>query len=79
MAEQKLIEHLGRLMKAEVGRTVRGRMEEFRRLGTGGNSEWFSETCFCILTANSRAKLGIAIQQELGPSGFLSLPAEVLK
>lgn len=78
MDEQKLIEHLGWLIKSEVGKIILRRMEEFRRVGTGSNDDWFSEMCFCILTANSRAKLGIEIQKELGPSGFLSLPADGL-
>jgi len=36
------------------------------------NEEWFSELCFCILTANSKARTAIAIQNELGAKGFLT-------
>jgi N-glycosylase/DNA lyase len=36
------------------------------------NEEWFSELCFCILTANSKARTAIAIQKELGAKGFLT-------
>jgi N-glycosylase/DNA lyase len=38
-----------------------------------GDGEKFSELCFCILTANSSARLGMKIQQVLGED-FLRLP-----
>jgi len=79
MGTQKLVERLEGLRKSEVGQIVRARMEEFRNLGKMGNPDWFSEMCFCTLTANSKAKLGIKIQQELGPKGFQSLPGVELR
>lgn len=48
------------------------RIAEFQQLHKAGNDQWFSELCFCILTANSQAKKAIAIQTELGASGFLN-------
>ncbi len=39
----------------------------------GREEDWFSELCFCLMTANSTARLGIAIQKTLG-DGCLSLP-----
>lgn len=79
MSLQKLVDHLNWLTRSEVGQVVRERMEEFRSIGVKGNDDWFSEMCFCILTANSRAKLGMQIQKELGPEGFLSLPQAELR
>lgn len=83
---------LRQLIQSDVGKIVRRRMAEFRRLGKAGkthfdfkpfldveyDSETFSELCFCILTANSTAKLGIKIQREFGSEGFLYLPPEKL-
>ena len=43
------------------------------------SKRWFSELCFCILTANSSAELGIKIQRELGEDGFLQMELEELK
>ena len=37
---------------------------------------WFSELCFCILTANSSAEVGIKAQKELRLNGFLSMSKE---
>jgi len=46
---------------------VEKRVVEFKRLREKGSDEdWFSELCFCILTANSTARLGIKIQSALG-------------
>ncbi|MFN4133503.1 MAG: N-glycosylase/DNA lyase, partial [Candidatus Hadarchaeales archaeon] len=51
---------------------------EHKPMGGEGNERWFSELCFCILTANSTAKLGMKIQKELGGGGFHSLPFPAL-
>lgn len=50
--------------------TVDKRLSEFREFRNKGNEEWFSELCFCILTANSRASTALNIQKELGFKGF---------
>lgn len=47
------------------------RLNEFNELGKLGNDEWFSELCFCLLTANSQALRAIEIQKYLGIKGFL--------
>ena len=49
------------------------RIEEFHAMRSADTKLWFSELCFCILTANAQARKAIAIQEELGPEGFLSL------
>lgn len=54
--------------------TIQQRLNEFRAFkDKKSNEEWFSELCFCILTANSRAKTALAIQNELGFKGFSKL------
>jgi len=60
------------LRKSEVFRLVRKRLREFQKMGRKGNKDWFSELCFCILTANSKAHTALAIQHKLGCVGFLS-------
>lgn len=66
-------DHLRELKSAKVSAVVNERLEEFRRVGEAANERWFSELCFCVLTANSSAELGIRIQRELGARGFLEL------
>lgn len=69
---------LEELRSSEVGEKIRSRINEFKRTGESGNPEWFSEMCFCILTANSTARCGLKLQRELGATGFLSLPKQEL-
>ncbi len=58
---------------------IEKRLSEFSSFKNKPGEEWFSELCFCILTANSRATTGIKIQQELGHSGFMESPQEEIK
>lgn len=74
-----MIVRVNKLRTGKVGKLVARRMREFRNLGRKGNDAWFSELSFCILTANSSAKLGMKIQRELGSRGFLMLPPDELK
>jgi len=52
------------------------RLREFESFRNKPSREWFSELCFCLLTANSRADTAISIQAELGGAGFSSLCQE---
>ncbi|MFQ6129194.1 MAG: N-glycosylase/DNA lyase [Candidatus Hadarchaeaceae archaeon] len=74
-----LVGKVNELRRGEVGKLIARRIREFKDLGRRGKEEWFSELCFCILTANSTAKLGMKIQHELGSEGFLTLPLEELR
>lgn len=73
MGVDALVKQVKALRSSDVGKLVGERMLMFNRLGRGGTDEWFSELCFCILTANSSAKLGVKIQRELGNEGFSTL------
>lgn len=56
------------LKKSSVGLLVKRRLEDFLRKREEGDESWFSELCFCILTANYKAKEGMRIQEMLGCS-----------
>ncbi len=73
-----LTERIQELRRSNVEEEVRKRIGEFEEMGSRGAEEWFSELCFCILTANSSASLGLKIQREVGPEGFLTWPREKL-
>ncbi|MAG20362.1 N-glycosylase [archaeon] len=66
-----MIEKVKKLEK-EIGSKVRKRLKEFEN-----NKDWFGELCFCILTANSKAKTALKIEKEVG--NFLNLTEEELK
>ncbi len=76
---KKLVEEIKRLRKSEVAELVNARLAEFAEFKGKPNKEWFSELCFCILTANSKAETAMRIQAELGASGFCNLPLGKVK
>ncbi|MEM2906208.1 MAG: N-glycosylase/DNA lyase [Candidatus Bathyarchaeia archaeon] len=78
MSASTLYDRIRELRSGGVGEEVRRRVAEFHELSSRGAEEWFSELCFCILTANSSAVLGLRIQREVGAEGFLTWPQERL-
>jgi len=55
----------------DISKQVKTRLRQFSSFRNKTSKEWFSELCFCILTANSKALTAISIQKELGPKGFI--------
>ena len=68
----KLIKEIQALKKSKVRTVVNKRLREFEVLNKKSSKEWFSELCYCILTANSKAITALSIQKELGAKGFCS-------
>lgn len=60
------------LRNSDIKNTIDRRLKEFENLGKNDSAEWFSELCFCLLTANSKAETALKIQSELGPKEFCS-------
>jgi N-glycosylase/DNA lyase len=69
----QLINSVKKLRKSEVKKVVDKKISIFKDFNKKNTKEWFGEMCFCILTANSKAKTAIAIQKELGANGFCTL------
>lgn len=65
-----LIEDIEKLRLSKIRSKIDRRLKQFKSFKTKSNDHWFSELCFCILTANSKAKTAINIQKELGCIGF---------
>jgi len=55
-----------------IERRIDKQMRSLAAMQKKNADAWFSELCFCILTSNSRMRTAMAIQQELGPIGFLT-------
>jgi N-glycosylase/DNA lyase len=66
----KLVDSVKKLRKSKIRAEVNKKLRIFSDFNKENNREWFGEMCFCILTANSKAKTAIAIQKELTASGF---------
>ena len=58
---------------ADVTSIIADRLSEFASFKDKPSSAWFSELCFCILTANASAKGGMKAQDEVGEERFLNL------
>lgn len=71
-----LIKEINRLRKTKTKQFVEKRLKQFADLGKKDTKKWFSELCFCILTANSKARTAIKIQNDLGAEGFCSADKE---
>jgi N-glycosylase/DNA lyase len=69
----RLKKEVEKLRKSKVKSEIDKKLRIFTDFNKKNNKEWFGEMCFCILTANSKAKTAIAIQKELTASGFCTL------
>ena len=66
----KLIQKINKLRNSELKKKIDKRLSEFRLMNKKGDREWFSELCFCLLTANTSAEMGLRVQKHLGYEGF---------
>ena len=64
------------IQNLKTNHLIETRLNEFQELNKKEADEWFSELCFCILTANSKAQNAINIQNEIGSDGFKNYSQE---
>ena len=73
---KSLVRQIQELSRTPITDKIKARLKDFESFSDKENKDWFSELCFCILTANSKAITAINIQQELGPEGFCECDSE---
>lgn len=66
-----LVKKVNELRASELRKLVERRIRDFKALNKKGNKEWFSELCYCLLTAKTSAEMGMRVQKELGYKGFI--------
>lgn len=66
------------LKKGPVFGKILERHSDFKSFESKSEEDWFSELCFCLLTANCSADSGIKVQNALGFEGFYNLPQKKL-
>lgn len=76
---KKLISEICRIKKTNISKVVDTRLKEFSSFKDKDTKHWFSELCFCLLTANSKARTAINIQNELGADGFHTCSLPVIR
>lgn len=62
----------------DIQNLINQRLKEFDSFKNKNEEDWFSELCFCLLTANSKAKTALSLQNDLGFKGFYELIQEDL-
>jgi len=70
---EKMIDLIDKLRNSEIRNVIDKRLSEFDSFRSKSNKDWFAELCFCILTANSKARTALMIEKELGKKGFCEL------
>jgi N-glycosylase/DNA lyase len=71
----RLVKEIGELRQRPVRKRIDSRLKSFASFRNKGTRQWFSELCFCILTANSKGRNAYNIQRELGARGFCECAA----
>ena len=74
---QELIKQINELRNSNIKSEVDNRLNEFKELNT--SEDWFSELCYCLLTANSKAETALNIEEELKGKGFHSYSQSEIK
>ena len=65
-------------LKKEIGEMVEKRIKEFESMKEKDDLTWYHELCFCILTANTSAEMGIKVQNSISAEEFANLDEESL-
>ena len=66
------------LRSSEALNLLESRLADFREFRSASAEVLFSELCFCILTANTSAEMGLRTQNGIGIDGFLHLTRDQL-
>ena len=79
-----LISKVKEIEKSDANIVLKERLKNFKSFKNKSTTDWFSELCFCILAANSKAVSSIYIQENLGYQGLFNiseknLSKEILK
>lgn len=74
-----LIEKIKELEESKLNMEIENRINEFENMQRKDSICWFSELCFCILTANSSAESGIKAQKNISGKEFCTYTFENLR
>ncbi|MGC8693368.1 MAG: N-glycosylase/DNA lyase [Thermoplasmata archaeon] len=74
-----LIERIQEMKKSTIKIEIENRIMEFESFQNKDSNSWFSELCFCILTANSSAESGIKAQKNITAEEFCNFTFEGLR
>lgn len=74
-----ILDQVEELRKSSFRKQVEVKEKEFISVGMSNKQTIFGELCFCILTANTSAELGLSIQSKISAEEFYTLPPVELR
>lgn len=74
-----LIKKIKNMKNTRLSIEIDNRIKEFENMQSKESKFWFSELCFCILTANSSAESGIKAQKNITAEYLCNYPFEKLR
>jgi N-glycosylase/DNA lyase len=75
----RLVKEIRQLRLSPVRRRIDSKLRAFASFRHKSTKQWFSELCFCILTANSKGRNAYNIQRELGVKGLCECSARDIR
>lgn len=73
-----ILDQVRELLDTGTSDLIRQREQEFLAAGNASKEFIFGELCFCILTANTSAELGLMVQSRITPDFFIESDPELL-
>lgn len=68
-----ILERVAQMVSSPFSGEVNRRAEEFLSFRKAEGESIFGELCFCLLTANTSAEMGVRAQESIGLNGFMKL------
>ena len=78
-ATPSVMEQVRQLVNSDFSQAIEKKIQEFSRFRTATKEEIFGELCFCILTANTSAEMGIKTQNIIGLDNFIHMDQPTLR
>jgi N-glycosylase/DNA lyase len=75
----ELIRKIKNMKESSLNIEINNRIREFEDMQKKDSNSWFSELCFCTLTANSSAESGIKAQKNISEDAFCTYTFEELR
>ena len=77
--QESILERVRQLVSSPFAQDVNRRADEFIAFKAASKESIFGELCFCLLTANTSAEMGVRTQQAIGTDGFINLDQAALR
>lgn len=74
-----ILEEVRAMVESPFSGEIESRINEFRSFRKASSGEIFGELCFCLLTANTSAEMGVRTQSAIGLENFMHMEEKELR